>query len=130
MADLIDRQEALDAMAKAMPNLTTPDGSGEFDRDIHIADEAFVDCMQIINELPSAQPAWIPCSERMPEYPFGCLVTVWDTNPITMDEFENILPYFVGWDGDQWNDSEGDQCPFEVIAWMPLPEPFKEDRDD
>jgi hypothetical protein len=42
-----------------------------------------------------------------------------------MDEFENILPYFVGWDGEQWNDGDGLQCPFEVIAWMPLPEPYK-----
>lgn len=72
-----------------------------------------------------AQSQWIPVSERLPEEPFGCLVTVWDTNPVTMDEFENILPYFVGWDGEQWNDADGEQCPFEVIAWMPLPEPYK-----
>lgn len=85
-----------------------------------------------IKNMPTIEPEqrWIPCSERMPEYPFGCLVTVWDTNPITMDEFESILPYFVGWDGEQWNDGEGDQCPFEVIAWLPIPEPFKEDHDD
>ena len=69
---------------------------------------------------------WIPCSERMPEEPFGCLVTVWDTDPISMDDFENLLPYFVGWDGEQWNDGDGIQCPFEVIAWMPLPLPYKE----
>ena len=69
---------------------------------------------------------WIPVTERLPEEPFGCLVTVWDTDPISMDEFENLLPYFVGWDGEQWNDGEGLQCPFEVIAWMPLPEPYKE----
>lgn len=77
--------------------------------------------------LPSAQPEqrWIPCSERMPDGAFGCLVTVWDTNPVTMDEFENVLPYFVGWDGEQWNDADGEQCPFEVIAWMPLPEVYK-----
>ena len=56
MSDLIDRQVAIDALAKEMPSLTTPDGSGKFDHDIQIADEAFVDCMQIINELPSAQP--------------------------------------------------------------------------
>lgn len=79
-----------------------------------------------IKELIGAGSQWISCSERLPEYPFGCLVTVWDTDPITMDEFENILPYFVGWDGEQWNDVEGEQCPFEVIAWMPLPEPYKD----
>ena len=54
--DIIYRQDAIDALAKEMPSLTTPDGSGEFDHDIQITDEAFVDCMQIINELPSAEP--------------------------------------------------------------------------
>jgi len=84
---------------------------------------------EIIKALPSVQPEqkWIPCSERLPEEPYGCLVTVWDTNPVTMDEFENILPYFVGWDGEQWNDGDGEQCPFEVVAWMPLPEPYRGD---
>ena len=68
---------------------------------------------------------WIPVSERLPEEPFGCLVTVWDYEPMTGTEFENLLPYFVGWDGEQWNDGDGEQCPFEVIAWMELPEPYK-----
>ena len=72
-----------------------------------------------------AEPHWIPVTERLPEEPFGCFVTVMDTNPITMEEFENILPYFVGWDGEQWNDADGEQCPFEVLAWWRLPEPYK-----
>lgn len=68
--DLISRQAAIEWLAKAMPSLTTPDGSGEFDRDIQITDEAFVDAMQIIHDLPSARPEpqqWIPASERLPE---------------------------------------------------------------
>ena len=52
-------------------------------------------------------------------------MTVMDTNPITQEEFENILPYFVGWDGEQWNDADGERTPFEVIAWKPLPKPYK-----
>lgn len=68
---------------------------------------------------------WHPCSEKMPAAPFGCFVTVMDTNPITQEEFENILPYFVGWDGEQWNDADGERTPFEVIAWKPLPKPYK-----
>lgn len=81
-----------------------------------------------LRKVPTIEPEphWIPCKERLPKESYGCLVTVWDTNPITMDEFENILPYFVGWDGEQWNDADGEQCPFEVIAWMPLPEPYRE----
>lgn len=69
---------------------------------------------------------WIPCSERLPEEPFGCLVTVIDCEPVTQNEFENILPYFVGYDGHSWNDADGNEIPFEVIAWQPLPKPFTE----
>jgi len=56
MNDLISRQAAIDALAKNMPSLTTPDGSGQFDHDIQVTDEAYVDCMQIIHDMPSAQP--------------------------------------------------------------------------
>ena len=69
---------------------------------------------------------WIPCSERLPEEPFGCLVTVIDCEPVTQIDFENILPYCVGYDGESWNDEDGNVIPFEVIAWQPLPKPFKE----
>ena len=69
---------------------------------------------------------WIPCSERLPDDAFGCLVTVIDCEPSTQTDFENILPYFVGYDGYSWNDADGNVIPFEVIAWQPLPEPFKE----
>ena len=65
------------------------------------------------------EPHWIPVEQALPEEPFGCLVTVWDEEPMTGEMFENLLPYFVGWDGEQWNDGDGQQCPFE------LPEPFK-----
>lgn len=79
----------------------------------------------IINIQPKIG-GWIPCSERLPEEPFGCLVTVIDTNPMTMEDFENILPYHVGYDGNQWNNSDGEQIPFDVIAWQPLPEAYHE----
>lgn len=69
---------------------------------------------------------WIPCSYMLPEEPFGCLVTVIDCEPVTQTDFENILPYFVGYDGESWNDEDGNEIPFDVIAWMPLPEPYKE----
>lgn len=83
-----------------------------------------------IIELPSVTPQtkigrWIPVSERLPEQPYGCIVTVEDEEPMTGQWFEIILPYHVGWDGERWNDSDGEQCPFEVIAWMPLPNVYR-----
>ena len=105
-------------------------------------EESYIDCFrqgdykfnnaidkakQIVQELAEEyNGGWIPCSERLPEEPFGCLVTVIDCEPSTQTDFENILPYVVGYDGDSWNDADGDVIPFEVIAWQQLPEPFKE----
>ena len=81
---------------------------------------------ETVKEIEENHNGWVPCSERLPEEAFGCLVTVMDCNPSAQTEFENILPYFVGYDGESWNDEDGNEIPFEVIAWQPLPEPFKE----
>lgn len=27
---------------------------------------------------------------------------------------------------ERWNDGDGEEIPFEVIVWMPLPKPYKE----
>ena len=77
-------------------------------------------------EAEQYKGGWIPCSDRLPEEAFGCLVTVIDCEPVTQTDFENILPYVVGYDGESWNDEDGNEIPFEVIAWQPLPKPFKE----
>jgi hypothetical protein len=143
VVDLIDAQQTIDAVPmsavrKAAKKLAyihqqidlygdRPDLHDEEYWLEYLMDEEWedpdIECVK--QQTIDAEPHWIPCSERLPEEPFGCLVTVLDTDPVTMDEFENILPYFVGWDGEQWNDGDGLQCPFEVIAWMPLPKPYE-----
>ena len=80
---------------------------------------------ETVKEIEENHNGWIPCSERLPEEAFGCLVTVMDCNPSTQTDFENILPYFVGYDGDSWNDADGEEIPFEVIAWRKLPTPYQ-----
>ena len=88
---------------------------------------AFAKAIEIVKqEAEQYKGGWIPVSEKLPEEAFGCLVTVIDFNPVTQNEFENILPYVVGYDGNGWNDIDGETIPFEVIAWMPRPEPYKE----
>jgi len=57
MNDYISRQAAIDALAKTMPTPVTPDGAGEFDHEIHIADEAFADAIRIIESLEPADVA-------------------------------------------------------------------------
>ena len=80
---------------------------------------------ETVKEIEENHNGWVPCSERLPEEAFGCLVTVMDCNPSTQTEFENILPQFVGYDGETWNDADGEEIPFEVIAWRKLPTPYQ-----
>ena len=85
------------------------------------------DIIEIVKqEAEQYNNGWIPVSERLPNEAYGCLVTVMDCEPSTQTEFENILPYFVGYDGETWNDADGEEIPFEVIAWQRLPLPFKD----
>ena len=125
---MIDRQAALDALANNMPLLTTPDGCGLLDHDIYVADEAYVDCMQIIKELPSAQPGWIPCSKKLPEPNRSVLVQTSDdfVDPILIMTF-NISKcegdFFCSWRTQEMGiDFDMD----DIVAWMPLPTPYQE----
>lgn len=91
-----------------------------------VNEEYWKELMEMAITALQNQPGWIPVSERLPEKSYGCLVTVMDFEPLTQTDFENILPYFVGYDGHGWNNADGETIPFEVIAWMPLPEPYRE----
>ena len=81
----------------------------------------------IEEDIDAAPPApdWTPVTEGLPKEAFGCMVTVWDTDRRTQENFETVLPYPVGYDGETWNNAEGDVIPFEVIAWQPWPSPYK-----
>ncbi|MBP5170301.1 MAG: DUF551 domain-containing protein [Oscillospiraceae bacterium] len=59
--------------------------------------------------IPEQQ--WIPCSERLPEYANYYL---------TSTEYDGVYCDF--WDGYNFNRTE------KIIAWMPLPEPYKENE--
>lgn len=60
-------------------------------------------------------PHWIPCSERLPEANTRCLCT-YENEEGTCIDFGLYMKrgWFVS----------------GVTAWMPLPEPYKEDADD
>ena len=78
--------------------------------------------LEYIEQLPSAQPEpqWIPVSERVPDDLGDYLVSIkrigWN-----MEEYvENDIAY--------WDDLEGFHKADEVLAWMPLPEPYRAER--
>ena len=108
-------------------------GKNDKSRDASVSRQTLDYAIEIVNQEAEkfgtdtnvGSKGWIPCSERLPEEAFGCLVTVMDCNPLTQTEFENILPYFVGYDGETWNDADGEEIPFEVVAWRKLPTPYQ-----
>jgi hypothetical protein len=65
----------------------------------------------------------------LPEEAFGCLVTV-EEDDIHGESQRVIYPNFVGYDGETWNDADGKVIPFDVVAWMPLPEPYNDNLCD
>ena len=79
---------------------------------------------QIILE---ALHGWIPCSERLPDIGDTFLVTVMVGTEIKTDVASNFGSYIDGF-WDTFNDwIEDEEC--HVIAWMPLPEPYREDGE-
>ena len=101
-ADLINRQDAIDALRE------------QFKRNTPIAIRAKL----TVEGVPSAQPEpqWIPCSERLPEEDQICIVT---------DDTQRCA-YEYGFHNDTYDEVNGwTYLGHKIIAWMPLPEPYK-----
>ena len=64
---------------------------------------------------------WIPCSEKLPDVRQDVLVTVQYTGFMGMHGYW-IKTGHMEAENDWWGDCAGG----DVIAWQPLPEPFKE----
>lgn len=60
---------------------------------------------------------WIPCSERLPEKDGEYYTTC------HQEYTGELMTLIVGWSEDRWRSRHVSDD--KVIAWMPLPEPFK-----
>lgn len=75
-----------------------------------------VDWDDIKEHVKDYLPHWIPCSEELPEKAGKYLVTA---KPTYSHSKEIVKAY---WSGGRWLG----YCQQEILAWMPLPEPYQE----
>ena len=114
MSDLISRQDAIDAFG--LSEKTRKYGGDHSGYNTMMLYEI----QDILEGLPSAEPktgGWIPCSERLPEVNgrYLCANDQWGAWRVDINMWVN---------GHWRNQIE------KPIAWMPLPEPYKEETDE
>lgn len=120
MDDLISRQWLMKCVDEGWLKFDTETDENRF---IHLVRDI----------APSAQPeqSWIPCSERLPER-FGKMLVTFI--PATLWTYVIIANYsdLMGiakpcfWIGNVGKNDFAN-ITSRVVAWMPLPEPYKED---
>lgn len=121
MDDLISRQAAIDAMIEDKIQ-TKIYITSTAERDFEVFNSACDRHAKMLKELPSAQPEqqWIPCSERLPKKSGQYYVS--GGGKAWICEFLIIPNLARGWCDDALNPV--------VRAWMPLPEPYREGKQD
>lgn len=85
-------------------------------------------------EVVERESDWIPCSERIPEEPKEnpvfdgkCLEVYLVTTKYGSSDQDKVYPFRAFWNGINFTDG---WRILDVIAWMPLPEPYREERHE
>ena len=113
--DLISRQVAIEALGEE------PEVWSEKDEyEMGLNNQWHYD-KDAIMAVPTAEPRWIPVTERLPK--LGEKVLVSTKNTVFTQVFKCIYgtPDRWGWEHNTIK---------KVTAWKPLPEPYKEEKND
>lgn len=140
MKDLIERQAAIDAVYKCT--------------DIFVGDMPIMvdkaEAYEALAQLPSVEPEqrWIPCSERLPEDLEEVNATWVNHSPEPYYDFVKDKPFTASavYYGGKWywyssvcvdilaeygkNDTDEIDGAIEITAWMPLPKPYEERKEE
>lgn len=109
MNDLIDREEALTALRDTLKS----GGKSKGLRPVTF------EMIWAIKSLPSAEPKWIPVTERLPEKN-GLYLVTYVNGEANIDFSFFRMKKWHGLVSGEWTD-----CWYPVTAWMPLPEPYE-----
>ena len=128
--DLIKRSDAIEAIhnywKKRLDTLPTAD----IQQTDKILEHNKTLC-NFINAIPSADrpQGWISCSERMPEEDTPVLVAIKTKDRLPKWVEEQTYHYVT--DIDVWDSDDGwYQHRAKIVAWMPLPKPWKGADDE
>lgn len=110
MDDLISRQAAIDVLDKRFNDVP-----------MKLTTE-ILQLRRDLRELPPAQPEWIPCSEKLPEVGTVCLACGRNRGIYVARLDYDVNRYYWTW--------LGVTREVKPIAWMPLPEPYTERREE
>ena len=118
--DIISRQAAIDAIEE----MQIPIMRSEFS-DEQLIFTGMSEALAAIKELPSVQPEqrWIPCSERLPDNEKRVLCTA------QSGEHFCVVPCLFIQHTRRWLPPEVYGNHDNVLAWMPLPEPWRGEED-
>jgi len=128
--DYVSRQAAIDALMEFDKKLRKINWYQYpyTEHECRGVDEAIVK----IANLPPAQleSHWISVEERLPKQDEMVLITI-----IRKDERYNKIPFisigYISWNNTVWwcaHDGDCKSANVEVLAWMPLPEPYRAER--
>lgn len=119
MNDLIYRQDAIDVIDRILPVNPT---KNDYTQGIAVGAALAI---QYVKELPSAQMRWVLRSEKLPEERTKVLATVLVPHRESIViSAEYLMSTFYCDNGDCWMADDE-----EVVAWMPLPQPWEGRQD-
>ena len=118
--ELISRQAVLDYIDK-MPSELTTDGRRMIRR--RTLEEYISDTLPYVSNSENPNKGeWIPVTERVPEKNAEVLATT-EWGSITIAERYSANDYFI-------NEGTTNADVDDIIAWMPLPEPYKAESEE
>lgn len=120
--DTISRAAALDALGERPVVWSDNDDYTLGERNQYDMDRL------AIETVPSAQPGWIPCKTALPTENGQYIITVKYEH---VDGYEDIYSEHGEWVDGHWDAGFGHCGRVEkVLAWQPLPTPYREGGQD